>query len=156
MNWPEVLYCFPECAGETWMPSNGTDGMIFNGEFCEQCIHERWIHHMEEDKDEDKCEIWSRAIIGAPKPIPEWQFSDKGWPICTKWQKWDWGDDDDDNEPPENLKPISIGPNQLSLWPLSPNELDFDDNTTKIRAGSQAGTKREKETKVVTAEKTHL
>ncbi len=161
MNYPQVLYCFPEEAGKSFRPSNGTEGMIFNGEFCEQCIHERWVHHQKEDKDEDKCEIWSNAIIHnqRDKEYPEeWQYSDEGWPICTNWQHFDWGDDNDPNEPGDDwpYKPIPVGPNQLSLFPLSPTERDFDDQTRTIQAGPETGTKREKETKTVTARKTHL
>ena len=129
------------------MPSNGTEGMIFQGAFCEQCIHERWIHHQDEDKDEDKCEIWSDVMINAPDPNPHWIYDEDGWPYCTEYKHFDWGDEDDPNEPGDDwpYPPIPVGPNQLSLFPLEPTEKDFDDKPQRIQTGSQAGeTRKEK------------
>ncbi len=43
-------------------------------------------------------------------------------PICTDWQKWDWGGDDDGwNEPPE---PPIDDPNQLMLFSVADDILE--------------------------------
>lgn len=118
MNYPKVLYQYKEWAGDKFMPSNGTEGMIFIEAFCDNCIHEKWTHTQ---KDEDKqCEILSNSMI--EDKVDEWVISDEGWPICTQWSKWDWGNDDDSNEPPE-LPPFD--PNQLDMFPLHPSPCDL-------------------------------
>lgn len=146
-NHPKILYKFPECAGESWMPSNGTEGMEFHGSFCDNCIYERWIHHQDQDREEDKCEILSKSFIDPP--VDEWQYDKEGYPHCTKWIQFDWSGnkDDPDSDDPDLPKPIPVGPNQLSLFPLTPNELDFNDNTRRIQAGPETGTKRKEKEK---------
>ncbi len=124
---PEVLYQFKDCAGELFRPPNGTDGMIFSEAFCEQCIHERWIHHQDENREKDKCEIWSNVLIfdvSDNEYPPEWIFNEEGWPVCTNWQKFDWGDDHDGwNEPPEPpYEPQD--PNQLMLFSIADDILE--------------------------------
>ena len=37
-----------------YRPSSGTEGMSFTEKYCEQCIHERWMHFQDEDREEDK------------------------------------------------------------------------------------------------------
>ena len=145
MDHPKILYKFPECAGESWMPSNGTEGMEFTGNFCDECLHERWSHYPDQDREEDKCKILNKSMIDPP--VDEWQYDEEGYPHCTKWVHFDWGDEDDPNEPGDDwpFKPIPTGPNQLSLFPLSPNELDFNDKSRKIQAGSETGKDRKKE-----------
>ena len=116
-----------------YKPSNGTEGEGFMGQYCYQCIHERWVHAMEEDIEQDKCDILTRTMIhdiNDPEYPSEWTYDDNGKATCTKWQKWDWGDDDDRNEPPE--KPIQIGPNQLGIFPLY-TEKDFDKRPNQSR-----------------------
>ena len=57
---PKILNKFPQCAGEKFIPSNGTEGMIFTDSFCEKCIHEKFMHTGE---DGDKqCDIFNRAF----------------------------------------------------------------------------------------------
>lgn len=106
---PKILYCFPDSAGEMFLPSNGTDGMIFTEHFCEQCIHEKFIHT--QNDDDLKCDIFTSWMIEGHQK--EWVFDYEGWPVCTKWKKWDWGNDRDGwNEPPT---PEPINPRQLIL-----------------------------------------
>lgn len=105
-NTPKVLNQFPNSAGKPFQPSNGTEGMIFTEAFCECCIYE---HPHPEMKP--KCDILSGSMIEGQQP--EWQYSPEGWPICTKWKHWDWGNDDDGwNEPPE---PEPDDPDQLVI-----------------------------------------
>ena len=118
-----------------YQPSNGTEGMMFTEEFCEQCIHERWCHFPEEDKDEDKCEIWSNTMIydvKDPEYPKEWVYDDDDTPTCTAWKKWDWGgpDDDDRREPPPEPDPPD--PDQLSLFPMYPDERNFEEKEQLI------------------------
>lgn len=90
---------------------------------CYQCIHERWIHRQKEDRDEDKCEIISRAMgydVTDPQYPDEWTYDAKGVPTCTKWVKFDWGTDDDPREP--GPKPPPDDPRQL-MMPLGMADL---------------------------------
>lgn len=105
-NTPEVLYCFPEAAGQHFMPSNGTDGMVFMDAFCDNCIHQ----HPDPDKTPQCDDILLQSLIG--EQPAEWIFNKRGWPICTKWKFWDWNgrDGDDINEPPP---PEPFNPRQL-------------------------------------------
>lgn len=126
METPKVLYQLPEAAGKSWMPSNGTEFMMFEEAFCSRCIHEKWIHSMNDEHK--KCDVLNRCMANAPDPQPEWQYNSAGWPVCTQWQKWDWGRDDDGNwNDPEIPDPID--PSQLSLFPLHPDERDFQERT---------------------------
>ena len=122
---PQVLYKFPEMAGESFMPSNGTEGMIFNEAFCENCIHEKFIHTQK--YGDKQCGVLDRVFLNAPDPQPEWVFNEEGWPICKDWIKWDWERDDDDNWS-DPVLPDPIDPSQLSLFPLYPSEVHFEEN----------------------------
>jgi hypothetical protein len=104
-----------------FMPSNGTEGMIFVDNFCLQCIHEKFMHT--QNHDDRKCEIFDNSLLN-DRPcfnkdlkLDGWEwFMDKdcqNWE-CKQWQKWDWGNDPDDlSEPPE---PPPYDPNQLLLF----------------------------------------
>lgn len=39
-DFPKVLYRYPDMAGRPFLPSNGTEGMMFTGEFCDTCKHQ--------------------------------------------------------------------------------------------------------------------
>ena len=99
-----------------YQPSNGTEGEMFHENYCYQCIHERWVHRQDENKEEDKCDIWSAAMIydlKDPRYPEEWTY-ENGQPTCTGFKKWDWGNDDDGwNEPPPPPPPED--PNQLVM-----------------------------------------
>jgi hypothetical protein len=109
-NFPKVLYSFPECAGERFTPSNGTEGLTFTGNFCDQCQHERFTHTQK--RGDAQCSILNNSLLG--EDCPEWVYSGEGWPICTEWKFWDWGgrDGDDLTPPPE---PEPDDPNQLLI-----------------------------------------
>lgn len=115
---PKVLYCFPQCAGQSFRPSNGTEGMMFMDAFCDNCLHEKWSHtHNDHDK---KCPILSATMLydKKEKGYPEeWVYNDEGWPVCTAWHKWDWGNDGDPDDPDNpNYRPPDLdNPNQLCL-----------------------------------------
>lgn len=101
--------------GKPYRPSNGTEGMGFVAQFCEQCIHEKFIHT--QCHDDKKCDILSRSFIYGlddPEYPEEWIWLD-GAPTCTAYQHWDWWGGpwgDDFREPPS--EPIN-DPNQLML-----------------------------------------
>ena len=120
-----------------YQPSNGECGRNFEAKFCHQCIHERWVHRMDEDRDEDKCEIYNAMIISdvMDKDYPmELTYDENGYPTCTKWQKWDWGNDNDGfNEPPE--KPYEPqDPNQLMMFSIADDVLENHKPKTKVNA----------------------
>lgn len=117
MIYPKVLYQFKQCAGQTFRPSNGTEGMIFTDAFCMNCLH------CDPDPNGEKqCDLLCASLVfdsveeGYPK---EWIFNSEGWPVCTKWQKWDWGNDGNPDDP-DNPKapPPPPDPNQMNLFPL--------------------------------------
>lgn len=119
-NFPKVLYCFPESAGKPFMPSNGTDGMVFTEAFCDNCLNQ----HPDPDNPKQCFEILMKSLCD--EQPPEWIFSNEGYPICTAWKKWDWNNNDEGgwNEPPP---PEPEDPNQL-LLPFDITDLfGFDD-----------------------------
>lgn len=122
---PQVLYNFPECAGKSFMPSTGSEGMVFEEAFCANCIHEKFMHT--QSHADKQCEVFNRVWLNAPNPQPEWQFNEDGWPVCTEWVKWDWDKDDDGNWN-DPVLPDPISPDQLNLFPLYPNEKDFQEH----------------------------
>lgn len=106
-----------------FLPSNGTEGMIFVENFCSECIHERWMHHQNEDKG--KCEILSNSMLHDRPCLDKdlkydgWEWFDNGdfdnykWK-CNQHKHFDWGNDRNEwNEPPE---PPPYNPNQLLLF----------------------------------------
>lgn len=107
--------------GERYMPSNGTEGMSFEEDHCMQCIN-----CDPNPSGKKQCKIWFNAINSWPQGIAQWIYRD-GKPTCTNFVKWDWGNDGDPDDP-DNPKapPPPLDPNQLSLFPLYPNELTYD------------------------------
>lgn len=74
------LAYFKEAAGKPYRPSNGTDGSIFEAEFCNRC-HRGNRSLM--------CSILSRVMLydigekGYPK---EWIYTEQG-PTCTAFEE---------------------------------------------------------------------
>lgn len=70
--------CYPQCAGEPYRPSNGTEGEMFMEQFCYRCRY---------DQDEnDPCDILTRSLwLGlADADYPtEWVYDREGRPTCT-------------------------------------------------------------------------
>lgn len=111
-----------------YIPSNGTEGMGFISHFCEQCIHEKWMHKIDkkgnytgDDETKDQCQIFNnsqlhnRPCYDRDLNLDGWEwFSGEDGVYCRQWQKWDYGNgDNDDDFPPE---PEPIDPNQLLLF----------------------------------------
>lgn len=109
-----------------YMPSNGTEGCGFIESFCGRCLHERWLHYPEEDRDEDKCRIFTDSMI--KDYVPEWIY-DNGEPRCTEFVPFDWDNEDPEGDPPK--KPILPDPRQIDLFPLYPSEKEFDETLVK-------------------------
>lgn len=91
--------------GSSYRPSNGTEGMYFTEKFCENCIHEKFMHSQQ--AGDACCEIFSATLIydQRDKEYPkEWVYDAEGKPTCTAFKYWDWGFDDGEgngfNEPP--------------------------------------------------------
>lgn len=113
-----------------YIPSNGSEGMIFIDNFCNKCFHEKFMHTQ---NDDDKiCEILTNSI-GCGRPCFDKDLNLDGWEWfrdkdfskvdCMQYKHWDWGNDPDDlNEPPE---PPIYDPNQLLM-------VSFDENIDKI------------------------
>ena len=119
--------------GESYQPSNGSEGSWFEGEFCDQCIHQTPMSDSIKRKD---CLIILMAMSyrpGQPEYPKEWVYMDNK-PTCTKFVKWDWGNDGDPDDPDNPKAPHPPpDPNQLNLFPLYPNETHFL-NGAKINA----------------------
>lgn len=135
MSFPKILYCFPDSAGKSFMPSNGTEGDCFTSAFCDRCINEKFTHTQKHG--DAQCDIYSRSIIywytDDPRYPSEWKFNADGWPICEAWIKWDWGRDDDGNwnDPP---KPEPEDPNQL-VMPFLLNEITMEYSRPEVVHG---------------------
>jgi hypothetical protein len=73
---------FPEQAGQSYQPSNGTEGEYFMEDFCYQCLH---------DQDPDKgCVLIMLSIFrkpGDPDYPKEWIYNQDGEPTCTKFYR---------------------------------------------------------------------
>lgn len=119
--------------GEAYRPSNGTEGEGFHESYCYQCLHTN-----PDPEGEKQCQIWMKALCyntNEPEYPKEWTYDDQGKPTCTNHVKWDWnrdGDPDDPNNP--NQPPLPPDPNQLSLFPMYPDERDFQEKTDRKEA----------------------
>lgn len=89
-----------------YMPSNGSEGICFTSEWCDNCIHQ----HPDPEKQPQCDAVLLQSLIG--KQPGEWIIRN-GKPVCTAFVSWDWGNDLGGwNEPPQ---PDPIGPNQLVM-----------------------------------------
>lgn len=72
-------YCYPDRAGEPYRPSNGTEGMMFEEEFCSRCVKQ-------DGPDGDSmCSVWDAAMFFSadePDYPKELVWSPEGHPIC--------------------------------------------------------------------------
>ncbi len=102
-------------AGEPYMPSNGTEGIIFTSHFCDTCIHQ----HPDPDNERQCNDILVESLIGnQPK---EWVYDHLGNPTCTAYVNFNWGNQDDGwNEPDPDIDPlVPDDPNQLCFpWDI--------------------------------------
>lgn len=106
---------------DKYQPSNGTEGCWFMEKFCENCIYEN-----PDPESSRKCEIITATMIlsvNDPEYPSEWTYDENDNPICTRFTKWDWGNDGDPDDPDNpNKPPDPPDPNQINLFPLYPNE----------------------------------
>lgn len=93
------------------MPSNGTDGAIFESQFCDQCFSDKG--RFTGNPEDKSCGIYMKAMCG--EQPEEWIIED-GSPKCTSFIKFDWEQSikDQENRKPEEEKVIN-DPNQLKL-----------------------------------------
>lgn len=103
-----------EYTGQSYQPSNGSEGSSFEDRFCMRCIH---CDPNPEGKKQ--CAILGNALCYSPGDAnypKEWQYDANDNPTCTAHVKWDWdtqgNPDDQQNEnyvqPPD--------PDQLDLF----------------------------------------
>jgi hypothetical protein len=126
--------CTDKCWAEvnnSYCPSNGTEGEAFVDEFCMNCLH------CDPDPDGKKqCTILLATLCfypNDPNYPQEWTHDALGHPVCTKHVNWDWdknGDPDDPDNP--NKPPDPPDPNQLHLFPLHPDERDFEEKVNHL------------------------
>lgn len=96
-----------------YRPSNGTEGMWFMECHCFQCIHENPNPELK-----PKCDIITASMcfdVNEKEYPKEWIYGEDGKPTCTKFFKWDWGNDGDPNDRDNPKAPIPEDPNQLCL-----------------------------------------
>jgi hypothetical protein len=73
-----------------YRPSNGTEGEIFEAEWCENCVYELPVREREDF--ENGCQILTNALwngIGDKDYPKEWIYGDDGVPKCTAFKKVD-------------------------------------------------------------------
>ncbi len=106
-----------------YRPSNGTEGDGFMSQHCYQCIHDN--PHPDNDP---KCDILTASMcydLKDPEYPKEWTYGKDGKPTCTKFKKWDWGNDGDPNDPDNPKSPEPYNPNQL-VFPFMLDEINPD------------------------------
>jgi len=108
-----------------YRPSNGTEGDWFEHKYCGYCVHQ----HPDPEQGKN-CDIAMRAFC----------FDENGWPTCTKWKKWDWGNDGDPNDPENPKYTPPADPCQLVLPFLIEETLKQTPNeTNKTRSRQVLG-----------------
>ncbi len=99
-----------------YRPSNGSEGMGFTAKYCENCIHDN-----PDPNSPKKCEILTFTMcfdVYEPEYPFEW-IERNGVPLCTKFVKWDWGNDGDPDDPDNPKAPQPPpDPRQYNLFPL--------------------------------------
>lgn len=98
---------------EPYRPSNGSEGMWFTDTYCMRCKNCN-----PDPEGEKQCEILLATLlydVGEPEYPKEWVYK-FGNPTCTAYDKWDWLElgDPDDPENPNYQMPYN--PNQLDLF----------------------------------------
>lgn len=72
--------------GDKYRPSNGTEGEIFEENYCAKC---RFYDAQEGVLTVCSKELQDRAMIfdiDSPKYPSEWTYTEQGKPTCTAWQ----------------------------------------------------------------------
>jgi len=98
-----------------WQPSNGTEGMMFVGEFCEHCIREKFMNTQKHG--DMQCEILNNSLLNE-RPCFDKDLKFDGWEWfssedftmhkCNQYKDWDW----DKGDPPPS---VPYDPNQLVM-----------------------------------------
>jgi len=100
-----------------YCPSNGTEGMMFMSQFCDQCEHEKFTHT--QDHDDKQCPILSATMVNDPSDpeYPEaWTYDEAGNPTCTEFKQHTWRDPfTDELIEPEDVEETN-DPDQLDLF----------------------------------------
>jgi hypothetical protein len=84
-------------AGQIFRPSNGTEGLLFEEQFCWKCSHDGFS----KNEDEESCEILLRSLCN--QHVPEWIWGVDGNPLCTHFIHVD------------DIHPPTVHPDQLEL-----------------------------------------
>lgn len=74
---------YKKCAGEQWQPSNGTEGDLFQQDWCCKCARDKVMSEgkdFEDCTEDDLCDILAASYRGEAK---EWQYDKEGQPCCT-------------------------------------------------------------------------
>lgn len=83
-----------------YRPSNGTEGMMFEAEFCDRCCKSLfWT-------DDQGCAILGNALfheVDEPEYPKEWTYDDKGNPTCTAFEL-----DDGSHQPTPKLDEVEF------------------------------------------------
>lgn len=102
-----------ELTGNRYKPSNGSEGMWFENEYCMNCLN------CDPDPNGKKqCQILFRAfwydIDDNEYPV-EWVYDENDKPMCTEYVKWDWGNDGDPDDPDNPKAPVPYDPRQFVM-----------------------------------------
>jgi hypothetical protein len=68
-----------------WRPSNGTEGVIFQEQWCAQCQRDNVMNGAVDSAtcaETDYCSILNRSFQAGP--LPEWREDELGMPFCTE------------------------------------------------------------------------
>lgn len=79
----ELAKLYVECAGQQYMPSNGTEGEVFWSEWCRKCSRDRAMLEgapIEDCDDDERCDILGASFRGEAK---EWVYGPDGQPMCA-------------------------------------------------------------------------
>ena len=83
------LLVFRSAAGKPYRPSNGTEGVLFYGAWCTDCVHERAVR--ETGDYGVGCPIYGRALYVCDTSDPaypaEWIYGEDGQPTCAGFEE---------------------------------------------------------------------
>ncbi len=92
---PKLASMLAHRAGEKYRPSNGIEGEIFQGDFCERCKCDKVLNgtvRADDATPEDSCPIIGATMaygVDDPKYPQEWQIGPDGQPRCTAFTELD-------------------------------------------------------------------
>lgn len=75
-KYPKISYQLRKLAGKPYLPAQGSEGAVFEGAFCEKCIH----------YDSGQCPVLMSGFVDNKAP-EEWVRDQDGYPVCTEWNK---------------------------------------------------------------------